>query len=188
MKHDVHVFVVVRVKCAGIEAESHDEAAKKAMERFHDLYGLFETANFRHLPEGVTDVEFGEEFSHFLVDREDDPEHEWSTWHNAQGDLEPFLVERPLSAEEFRNRIGSDGRVRLAIAVSLDDLHDCGDIDGFNDLVDSRLYGNGVRGCLTDLVYRPLRVENDRVLIEVSAATEELELKEMEEGEEARSQ
>ena len=176
MKHDVHLFCLVRVKCADIEAESHDAAAKKAMEEFHDLYGLFETANFRQLPDGMTDVEFGEEFSHSLVDEVDDTEHGRSTWHDAKGEPEPFVVEKPLSAQEFRDLMEADGHVRLAIPVSLDELHGCGDIDAFNELVDARLYGDGVHGCLTDLVYRPLRVENDRVVIEVTAATEELEL------------
>ena len=85
MKHDVHIFAVVRVKRAGIEAGSHAAAVKQAMEQFQDLYELFATPNLRRLPEGVTDVEFGEEFSHFLVDEADDPEHERSTWHNAKG-------------------------------------------------------------------------------------------------------
>ena len=197
MKHNVHLFCLVRVKCPGIEAESHDAAAKKAMERFHDLYGLFETANFRHLPEGMTDVEFGEEFSHFLVDEADlsrrsngqtgaeadDTEHGRSTWHDAKGDAEPFVVEKPLSAREIRDLMDADGRVWLAISVSLDELHGCGDIDAFNELVDARLYGDGVHGCLTDLVYRPLRVEDDRVVVEINAATEELELEDAGKGE-----
>jgi hypothetical protein len=176
MKHDVHLFCLVRVKCVGIEVESHDAAVKKAMERFHDLYGLFETANSRQLPEGMTDVEFGEEFSHFLVDDAGAEDFSGSTWHNAKGDAEPFVTEKPLSAREFRDLIDAEGHVRLAIIVSLDELLNCGDIDAFNELVDSRLSGDGVHGCLTDLVYRPLRVENDRVVIEVNAATEELEL------------
>jgi len=188
MKHDVHIFALVRVKRAGIEAESHDDAVKKAMEQFHDLYDLFETRNIRRLPDGMTDVEFGEEFSHFMVDEADDPEHERSTWHNAKGDTEPFVVEKPLSAREFRDRVGADGRVRLAIAVSLDELHNCGDVDAFNELVDSRLYGDGVRGCLTDIGYRPLRVEEDRVVIEVDAATEELEIEGVDEQEEVGRQ
>ena len=90
---------------------------------------------------------------------------------------EPFIVEQPLSAAEFAKHIGADGRVRLAIPVSLDELYECRGIDGFNDLVDARLYGEGVHGCLTDLMYRPLRVlEDERVLIDVIARTEELEL------------
>ena len=117
------------------------------------------------------------------MDEADDPEHERSTWHDAKGTAEPFVVEKPLSALEFRDLIDAEGHVRLAISVSLDELHGCGDIDAFNDLVDARLYGDGVHGCLTDLVYRPLRVEDDRVVIEVNAATEELELEDAEKEE-----
>jgi len=176
MKHDVHLFCLVRVKCGGIEADSHDEAARKAMERFHDLYGFFDTTNFQRLPEEITDTEFGEEFSHALVDEVDDPEHERSSWHDAKGDSAPFVVEKPLSAQEFRDLIDAGGHVRLAISVSLDELHGYGDIDAFNEQVDAKLYGDGVHGCLTELVYRALRVENDRVVIEINAATEELGL------------
>lgn len=86
------------------------------------------------------------------------------------------MVEKPLSAREFRDLMDAEGHVRLAIPVSLAELHGCGDIDAFNELVDARLYGDGVHGCLTDLVYRPLRVEDDRVVIEINAATEDLEL------------
>ena len=90
---------------------------------------------------------------------------------------EPFVVHQPLTARLFRQHIGADGRVRLAILVSLDELYDCRGIDGFNDLADARINGAGVHGCLTDMSYRPLRVAPDeRVLIEVDAATEDLEL------------
>ena len=106
----------------------------------------------------------------------DDPELERSTRHDAKGNTELLVVKQPLSAQEFRDRIDADGRVRLAIAVSLQELHGCGDVDAFNELVDSRLNGAGVHGCLTDLVYRPLRVDADRVVVEVDADTEELEL------------
>jgi len=157
------------------------------MEQFNELYDLFETANIRRMPEGVTAVEFGEEISHFLVDEADDPEFAKCTWHDATGHTEPFVVEKPLSAQEFRDLIAANGRVRLAIAVSLDELHS-GDADAFNELVDARLYGAGVRGCLTDLVCRPLRVENDRVVIDIDAATEGLVLEIEHDKEEVKSQ
>ena len=185
MKHDVHLFAVVRVKCSGIEAESHDAAVKKALEQFQELYGLFESRNFRRLPDGVTDVEFGEEFSHFLVDAAGAEEFSGSTWHDGDGNPEPFIVEAPLSARELRGRIGSDDRVQLAIAVSLQELRDCGGVDGLNELVDSRLYGDGVHGSLTDLVYRPLRVKDERVVIEVDADTDELDLEDEPDAEES---
>jgi len=177
MKHDVHMFAVVRVKCVGIKAESHDAAVQRAMDRFQELYSLFETRNFQSLPNGVTDVEFGEEFSHFLVDDDTGAEEfSGSTWHDGDGNPESVIVEKPLSAQEFRSRIGPDGRVQLAIALSLKELRDCDQIDGLNELVDSRVYGTGVHGYLTDLVCRPSRVKDERVVIEMSAATNELGL------------
>jgi hypothetical protein len=106
MKHDVHIFAVVRVKRAGVEAENHDDAVKKAMEKFHDLYELFDTRNIRKLPDGVIDVEFGEEFSHFLVDEEGDREFECSTWHEGKG------VELPSKGkEESRSVVRLAGRL-----------------------------------------------------------------------------
>jgi hypothetical protein len=180
MNLDVHIFAVVRLKCAGIEAESHEAGVRKAKECFDDLYRLFDTDNIRTLPAGIADVEFAEEFSHFLVDDAGADNHDGSTWHDAEGKPEPFVVHEPLTAEQFRQQIAVDGRVRLAIPVSLEELHDCRGSDGLNDLVDAKLYGAGVRGCLTDMSYRPLRIESDeRVLVEVEAATEELQLEDV---------
>jgi hypothetical protein len=177
MKLNVHAFALVRLKCAGIEAESHEAGVRKALERFDDLNRVFETANIRALPDGIVEVEFAEECTHFLVDDAGVENHDGSTWHDAKGDFEPFIVEQPLTAKQFRRHIGADGRVRLAIPVSLDELYNCRGIDAFNDLVDARLYGEGVHGCLTDLMYRPLRVlETEQVLIDIIARTEELVL------------
>ena len=85
MKCDVHVYAIVRVKCSGIEARDHKEATDKAWGFFPDLYALFDSKNIMHLPEGVADVEFAEEISHFLVDEQNDPGLERSTWHDDQG-------------------------------------------------------------------------------------------------------
>jgi hypothetical protein len=49
------------------------------------LYQTFSNANLRCLPEGVSDVEFAEEYSHFLVDEHGDQEFTRSTWHDAEG-------------------------------------------------------------------------------------------------------
>jgi hypothetical protein len=176
MKLDVHVFAVVRLKCVGIEAESHEAGVRKAMERFDDLHRVFDTQNMRTLPEGIADVEFAEEFSHFLVDDAGAESFDGSTWHDAEGQSEPFVVEQPLTAQELRQHIDADGRLRLAVPVSLAELYGCQGIDALNDLVDARLCGEGVHGCLSDVSYRLLRVEPDeRVLIEVEAATDELQ-------------
>lgn len=110
MKHNVHIFAVVRVKRAGIEADNHDKAVQKAVEQFHDLYDLFDTRNIRRLPDGVIDVEFGEEFSHFLVDEEGDREFAHSTWHEGKG------VELPgTGKEESRSVIRLAGRLAAYI-------------------------------------------------------------------------
>lgn len=84
MKHTVHVFAVVRVKCEGVEADNHENAVEKARDCFADLYNLFDTKNLKHIPDGITDVKFGEEFSYFLVDEDGDTEFERTTWHDIK--------------------------------------------------------------------------------------------------------
>ncbi len=86
------------------------------------------------------------------------------------------IVRRPLSAKEFRELIGDDNRVHLVVPLSLDELL-AGAVghDSLNELVDERLYGDGVSGCLVDIEYRPLWVENGLIHVEVSASAEELE-------------
>ena len=86
------------------------------------------------------------------------------------------VITRPLSAIKFNRHVRANGRIRLRIKVRLYDLIACAGIDAFNDLVDERLYGKGVRGCLVDLRYRPVGVRKDCVIIEVDADTSELEL------------
>ena len=85
MKHDVHIFAVVRLKAVDIDADTHVGAVGKAKKVFDDLYGLFEVSNIRRLPPGIEAIEFGEEFSHFLVDEAGDDEFEESTWHGPDG-------------------------------------------------------------------------------------------------------
>ena len=84
-QHHVHIFVIVRLKTGPVEAETHEGAIEKAKEVFDDLYGLFEPANIRRLPPDLGTIEFGEEFSHFLVDEAGDDEFEKSTWHGPDG-------------------------------------------------------------------------------------------------------
>lgn len=92
-------------------------------------------------------------------------------------DEKATTVTRPLSAKEFRKHIGKDGRVRLCVEVDLYDIINCSDMGAFNELVDERLYGDGVHGVLTDLHYRPVSVDGDNITISVEADTSELELK-----------
>lgn len=56
-EYDVHLYPVVRVKVAGVEAESPEEAARKAEESL-DLHAL--------LSHGV--VEYADDLDGFLVD------------------------------------------------------------------------------------------------------------------------
>jgi hypothetical protein len=86
------------------------------------------------------------------------------------------VITRPLSAKKLKRHVRANGRVRLHIKVRLHDLIACAGIDAFNDLVDERLYGKGVSGCLVDLRYRPVGVRGDGVIVEVDAETSELEL------------
>jgi len=67
MKYDVHLFAVVRVKCPALRPK-----ATMPPQRSHGaIPGAVRPVRYPELPaaaDGVTDVEFGEEFSHFLVD------------------------------------------------------------------------------------------------------------------------
>lgn len=85
MKHDVSIFAIVRVKCRGIEARDRTQAADRALGFLPDLYALFDSKNIRHLPEGVAEVEFAEEISHYRVDGPNNPGCERSTWLNRNG-------------------------------------------------------------------------------------------------------
>jgi hypothetical protein len=85
MKYNVHVFAVVRVKVAGVEADSQTEAIEKARACV-DWYGTFENISVRgkHVPGVHIDAtEFAEEFSHYLVDEQDDPEYNNSQWFDS---------------------------------------------------------------------------------------------------------
>ena len=86
------------------------------------------------------------------------------------------VITRPLSARQFNKHVRANGRIRLHIKVRLHDLIACAGIDAFNDLVDERLYGKGVSGCLVDLRYRPVGVRGNSVIVEVDADTSEMEL------------
>ena len=87
-KYHVHVYPVVRVLIKDIEADSQEEACKKA-EELVDLHQLFESLRFDP-PVGY--VEYADEIDGFLVDEESDVEHELSTWYEK--DYTPSPPER----------------------------------------------------------------------------------------------
>ena len=90
MKYDVHIFAVVRVKVEDVEADSQEEACKKA-EQKTDLYRLFESFS----PACRCDMEYAEEIQHFLVDEVGDTEYDNSRRYEyspeGHGELQPVV-------------------------------------------------------------------------------------------------
>ena len=80
MKYDVHIFALVRVKVAGIAAQSQAEAIVKAEDSV-DLYHLFDNAGAF----GVEATEFADEITHYLVDEVGDLTHQRSRFYEADG-------------------------------------------------------------------------------------------------------
>jgi hypothetical protein len=68
---DVHLYPVVRVKVAGITADSPQAAIQQALSQT-DLYAACEAGG-----------EFAEEVSHYLVDVVGDAEYEQSRWFHS---------------------------------------------------------------------------------------------------------
>ena len=85
-KFDVHVFTVVRLKVAGVAAESPEAAIKAALAHpvHRDLDRALE-------PLGA---EWAEEHSHFLVDVVGDEEFEQSRWFHSRDEPLLELLER----------------------------------------------------------------------------------------------
>ena len=73
MKYDVHIYPIVRVTLLGIEADSQEEAIKKA-EAQADLYALCSAG-----------VEYAEDIDSFQVDEENDPQYERSCSYDRDG-------------------------------------------------------------------------------------------------------
>lgn len=87
--YNVHVFAVVRVKVAEIEAGSQTEAIEKAQQT--DFRGLFDREGRmwgRDL-EGnsvvITQTEYAEELTHFHVDEIGDEDYAKSQWYCSDG-------------------------------------------------------------------------------------------------------
>jgi len=94
MKYHVHVYTVVRVKFADVEADSPQEAIDKAEEsvNFHDLLKRDVSNYNRGAPVVVEHVEWAEEHTEdFLVDEAGDTAFKNSQmWHrNPDGTLTP---------------------------------------------------------------------------------------------------
>ncbi len=79
MKYNVHLFPIVRVKVHGVEADSQEEAIKKA-EDSTDFNDLFNKA---------PDIEYAEEVAYYLVDEVGDEEYERTGWHDGAFTSDP---------------------------------------------------------------------------------------------------
>jgi hypothetical protein len=80
MKYDVHIFAIVRVKVAGISAESQAEAIDKA-ENSVDLYRILDNPG----GVGVQGTEFADGISHYLVDEVGDSTYRQSRFYEPDG-------------------------------------------------------------------------------------------------------
>ena len=78
MRYNVHIFAIVRVKVPDVEAGSHQDAIKKAVEctNLNDVFDLVSPVP------GVEHTEYGEEISHYLVDELGDEEYRHSTFYH----------------------------------------------------------------------------------------------------------
>jgi hypothetical protein len=86
MKHNVHLYAVVRVKVSGIEADSHEEAIEIAEQRV-DMNMLFDGLQGPRAPD-IEYTEYADEITEFLVDEEGDEENEHSDyWKYKDGKL-----------------------------------------------------------------------------------------------------
>jgi len=75
VKYTVHIFPIVRVKIPDIEADSHEEAMKKA-EAGVDFNSLLNNSGGDYV------VEYADDLDAFHVDEENDPEYQNSVWYD----------------------------------------------------------------------------------------------------------
>jgi hypothetical protein len=78
-KYHVHVYPIVRVEVRDVEADSQEEACRKAEQIFN---GLFNNDARMGRIRPVTCVEYADDLDGFLVDEDGDTEHERSTWYD----------------------------------------------------------------------------------------------------------
>ena len=82
-KYHVHCFAIVRVRVPNVTATNPREAIEAATKAVNWHRVLVDGYNLT-LPSGepISDQEFAEEFSHFLVDEADDLECARSAWYS----------------------------------------------------------------------------------------------------------
>jgi hypothetical protein len=82
----------------------------------------------------------------------------------------PPRLKKPLTPKKLRALCDEENHITVVIAVELGELACCsrdGTYEGLNEIADEQICDD--RFCLLDLSYRPVGVEGDKVLIEVSA-------------------
>ncbi|MGA2259876.1 MAG: hypothetical protein ABSH28_00405 [Acidobacteriota bacterium] len=101
MRYNVHIFAVVRVKVPDVEAGSHQDAIKKAVEctNLNDLFDLVSPVP------GVEHTEYGEEISHYLVDEVDDEEYRRSTFYHDTRHQEVISNDKSDGVEVYEEEL-----------------------------------------------------------------------------------
>ena len=84
--------------------------------------------------------------------------------HDAICDV-PKTTKLPLTLEQVKRRKDKDGFIKVVFPFELSELMNS--VDGINDSISSHISG-GDDTMLEDISYRPVGVEGDMVLVEVS--------------------
>jgi hypothetical protein len=82
-KYNVHTYRMVRIKAAGIEAESQEEAIQKAQEIGPDELNISSC-----LPDGIECIEDTQEDAYYKVDEVNDKEYEHTRDHRGQFEVD----------------------------------------------------------------------------------------------------
>jgi hypothetical protein len=85
MKHDIHCYVVVRVCVQDVEAESQQDAIKKADEYLGPMLGGLFTQTCPRDPK-LKSIEYAEDSAGYLVDEAGDTEYLKSQFYNKNGE------------------------------------------------------------------------------------------------------
>ncbi len=108
-------------------------------------------------------------------------------WPMKSGDTPPIL-RQPMDVKELKQRF-PDGNLCVVIPVELGRLicsSNDGTYDGFNDIVDDEILGFGNARSLSDLRFKPVGIEGENVLVQVTADCSDLLDAEEDEEEEQR--
>lgn len=144
-KFNVHIFAVVRVKICDVEAESQIEAIAAACQSVN-LDGLFNNIQDRlGADRNVSEVEFGDEITHYLVDEDGDEDFERSQDYNdacrlASDKTNAWLPVYPASAVEGEHPLTCQECLQNPVSV-----------DGSGELCAACLEGHTCRTCGDDI-------------------------------------